>query len=111
MTPTAMNDLSTEKSLASIGINNRLFFRFFQAANTLHTKGTQALDKFGVTTQPWSVLGALSRPKVEGGMIGRRGFRWSKTPEQRFKNSIPKMYALNAEASILPRRMSAALKR
>lgn len=49
-------------------ISNRLFFRFFQAANTLHTKGTQALDEFGVTTQQWSVLGALSRPKVKEGM-------------------------------------------
>lgn len=68
MTALAMKDLSNEKSLASIEINNRLFFRFFQAANTLHTKGTQALDEFGVTTQQWSVLGALSRPKAEGGM-------------------------------------------
>ena len=63
-----MTHLTTEKSLASIEINNRLFFRLFQAANTLHTKGTQALDDFGVTTQQWSVLGALSRPQVEGGM-------------------------------------------
>lgn len=63
-----MKDLATEKSLASIEINNRLFFRFFQAANTLHTKGTQALDQFGVTTQQWSVLGALSRPQATGGM-------------------------------------------
>ena len=30
-----MKDLSAEKSLATIEINNRLFFRFFQAANTL----------------------------------------------------------------------------
>lgn len=63
-----MTDLSTEKSLAGIEINNRLFFRLFQVANTLHTKGTQALDDFGVTTQQWSVLGALSRPQAAGGM-------------------------------------------
>jgi DNA-binding MarR family transcriptional regulator len=63
-----MQDLGTEQSLASIEISNRLFFRLFQAANTLHTKGTKALDEFGVTTQQWSVLGALSRPKVSGGM-------------------------------------------
>jgi DNA-binding MarR family transcriptional regulator len=49
-------------------INNRLFFRLFQTANTLHTKGSQALEEFGVTTHQWSVLGALSRPKVTGGM-------------------------------------------
>ncbi len=63
-----MQDLSSEKSQAAYEINNRLFFRFFQAANTLHTKGTQSLEDFGVTTQQWSVLGALSRPQAKGGM-------------------------------------------
>ena len=63
-----MKDLSTEKTLATDEINNRLFFRFFQAANTLHTKGTQAMEALGVTTQQWSVLGALSRPQASAGM-------------------------------------------
>ena len=63
-----MTDPTPAPSLASIEINNRLFFRLFQAANTLHTKGTQALDEFGVTTQQWSVLGALSRPQAAEGM-------------------------------------------
>ena len=63
-----MNENSSDQSLALAEINNRLFFRFFQAANTLHTKGTQALNAFGVTTQQWSVLGALSRPQAEQGM-------------------------------------------
>lgn len=63
-----MKDLTPEKTLAVVEINNRLFFRFFQAANTLHTKGTQALSEFGVTTQQWSVLGALSRPQAAEGM-------------------------------------------
>ncbi|WP_248280591.1 MarR family winged helix-turn-helix transcriptional regulator, partial [Aromatoleum aromaticum] len=63
-----MTDAAAAKNLATIEISNRLFFRFFQAANTLHTKGTQALDEFGVTTQQWSVLGALSRPKAKDGM-------------------------------------------
>jgi DNA-binding MarR family transcriptional regulator len=63
-----MTDQSTEKNMAVQEINNRLFFRLFQTANTLHTKGTQALDGLGVTTQQWSVLGALSRPQVTGGM-------------------------------------------
>lgn len=63
-----MTDLSTEKNLASIEIANRLFFRLFQVTNTLHTKGTQALEQFGVTTQQWSVMGALSRPQAAEGM-------------------------------------------
>jgi MarR family transcriptional regulator, organic hydroperoxide resistance regulator len=58
----------SEKSHATVEINNRLFFRLFQAANTLHARGTQALDEFGVTTQQWSVLGALSRPQAADGM-------------------------------------------
>jgi DNA-binding MarR family transcriptional regulator len=63
-----MLDLRTEKTHAIHEVNNRLFFRLFQVANTLHTKGTQALEQFGVTTQQWSVLGALSRPQVTAGM-------------------------------------------
>lgn len=47
---------------------NRLFFRFFQASNTLQTKATQALDAFGITSTQWSVLGALSRPQAVDGM-------------------------------------------
>ncbi|TXT36389.1 MAG: badR [Comamonadaceae bacterium] len=49
----AMPDLKTEKNQAINEINNRLFFRLFQVANT---------------TQQWSVLGALSRPQVTDGM-------------------------------------------
>jgi MarR family transcriptional regulator, organic hydroperoxide resistance regulator len=63
-----MPQLPAEKNYPIDEINNRLFFRLFQTANTLHTKGSQALEEFGVTTQQWSVLGALSRPKVTGGM-------------------------------------------
>ena len=47
---------------------NRLFFRFFQASNTLHTKATQALDDFSITSTQWSVLGALTRPAAHAGM-------------------------------------------
>ena len=35
----------------------------------------------------------------------------SNSSESRFRNSIPKMNSLNSDASILPRRMSAALNR
>ena len=65
-----MKDLPADQDAASIEIANRLFFRFFQAANTLHTKGTQALDEFGITTQQWSVLGALSREQVLSSGMG-----------------------------------------
>jgi DNA-binding MarR family transcriptional regulator len=64
----AMADLTSEKNQTADELANRLFFRFFQTANTMHTKGTQALESLGVTTQQWSVLGALSRPQAEPGM-------------------------------------------
>ena len=56
-------DLSTKMELA-----NRLFFRLYQCANMLHKTGSRAVEKEGLTTQQWAVLGALSRPKAEGGM-------------------------------------------
>ncbi len=51
---------------------------------------------------------AVAEPRPRETISARRS---SKTSEQRFKKSIPKMYSLNSEASILPRRMSAAANR
>jgi DNA-binding MarR family transcriptional regulator len=53
---------------AKTELANRLFFRLYQCANMLHKTGSRAVEKEGLTTQQWAVLGALSRPKVEGGM-------------------------------------------
>lgn len=63
-----MPDLHTEINPEVREINSWLFFHLFQAANTLHTKGSQAVENFGMTTQLWSILGALSRPQVSEGM-------------------------------------------
>ncbi len=49
-------------------LSNRLFFRLYQTANTLHKVGAQALGEEEVTTQQWSILGALSRPTASEGM-------------------------------------------
>ncbi|MBP0623262.1 MarR family winged helix-turn-helix transcriptional regulator [Cupriavidus consociatus] len=46
-------------------VHNRLFFRLFQAGNTLDRQTSKSL---GITTVQWSVLGALSRPQVREGM-------------------------------------------
>lgn len=51
-----------------IELANRLFFRLYQCTNMLHKTGTKAVEQEGLTTQQWAVLGALSRPTVEGGM-------------------------------------------
>ena len=53
---------------ARMELANRLFFRLYQCANMLHKTGSRAVETEGLTTQQWAVLGALSRPKAEGGM-------------------------------------------
>lgn len=46
--------------------HNRLFFRLFQAGNTLDR---QCLNELGISPVHWAVLGALSRPHLnEAGM-------------------------------------------
>ncbi len=50
-------------------IANRLFFRLYQSSNLMHKAGTSAVSEYGVTTQQWAVLGALSRRQaIEEGM-------------------------------------------
>lgn len=50
---------------AAAALHNRLFFRLFQAGNTL---ARQTVKEVGLSSVQWSVLGALSRPKASGGM-------------------------------------------
>ncbi len=46
-------------------VHNRLFFRLFQAGNTLDR---QSVKELGITTVQWATLGALSRKQVKDGM-------------------------------------------
>src|SRR5882724_10727341 len=46
-------------------LNNRIFFRLFQVANTLQK---QAVKELGITTVQWAVLGALSDPRPTYGI-------------------------------------------
>lgn len=57
------NDPTYDQSVSAI--HNRLFFRMFQVGVTLERRSTKEI---GVTSVQWSVLGALSRPKVSEGM-------------------------------------------
>ncbi len=52
------------ESPASFELDNRIFFRLFQAANLMHKQGTRALADQRTTTQEWSILGALSRSEI-----------------------------------------------
>ncbi len=56
-------DESTKTDLA-----NRMFFRMYQCANMLHKTGTRAVEREGLTTQQWAILGALSRERAREGM-------------------------------------------
>jgi len=47
-------------------LNNRLFFRLLQVANVMHNVATQAVKTLDVTSQQWSVLGALARFEESG---------------------------------------------
>ncbi|MFK5979983.1 MAG: MarR family transcriptional regulator [Rhizobiaceae bacterium] len=49
-------------------LSNRLLFRMFKTTNVLHTVGTSWTQDVNLTTQQWSVIGALSRPGFEKGM-------------------------------------------
>ena len=52
------------ESPSSFELDNRIFFRLFQAANLMHKQGTRALAEQRTTTQEWSILGALSRREI-----------------------------------------------
>lgn len=53
---------------AKLELANRLFFRLYQCANMLHKTGTRAVEREGLTTQQWAVLGALSRERAQAGL-------------------------------------------
>ncbi len=62
---TAGRELPGGQERAADHLNNRIFFRLFQVANTLQK---QAVKELGVTTVQWAVLGALSDPRPTYGI-------------------------------------------
>ena len=80
--PVPAGNLQASPDRVADHLNNRIFFRLFQVANTLQR---QAVKELGVTTVQWAVLGALSDPRHlrdGGGHVGRlpgrqpSEFRW-----------------------------------
>jgi DNA-binding MarR family transcriptional regulator len=76
---------------AKLEIANRLFFRLYQCANMLHKTGTRAVEKEGLTTQQWAVLGALSRKGAEGGMTVGDMATYLKVSRQNLSGLIGRM--------------------
>jgi MarR family transcriptional regulator, organic hydroperoxide resistance regulator len=61
--------LTRETSRTSkFGLNDRLLSRFFRTANLLASRTTRWLTDQDITSQQWSVLGSLSRPRAGAGM-------------------------------------------
>ena len=79
---------------------NRLFFRLYQCANMLHKTGTRAVEAEGLTTQQWAVLGALSRPQVEGGMSVGELARYLMVSRQNLSGLIGRMERVGHVAAV-----------
>ena len=84
-------ELNENSNIARQEIANRLFFRLYQSANMLHKTGTKAVEKAGLTTQQWAILGALSRTKVERGMTVGELCRYLKTSRQNLSGLIERL--------------------
>jgi len=76
---------------AKMELANRLFFRLYQCANMLHKTGTRAVEREGLTTQRWAVLGALSREKAQGGMSIGELARYLMVSRQNLSGLIARM--------------------
>ena len=79
------------KEKTRIDLANRIFFKLYQCANMLHKTGTRAVEKEGLTTQQWAVLGALSRTDAEGGMSVGDLARYLKVSRQNLSGQIGRM--------------------
>lgn len=74
-----------------LDIANRLFFRLYQCTNMLHKTGTRAVEKEGLTTQQWAVLGALSRTGSERGISVGDLARYLKVSRQNLSGLLGRM--------------------
>jgi DNA-binding MarR family transcriptional regulator len=59
------NDIESKRHK---NLDNALLFRIFQTTNLMHKTGTKWVANSGVTTQQWSILGALSLTRAKKGI-------------------------------------------
>ncbi|MGH8821927.1 MAG: MarR family winged helix-turn-helix transcriptional regulator [Rhodoferax sp.] len=86
-----MNISTKRNETVRMDLANRVFFRLYQCANMLHKTGTRAVEAEGLTTQQWAVLGALSRPAVQGGMSVGDLARYLKVSRQNLSGLLGRM--------------------
>lgn len=84
-------DETISRQLALKEIANRIFFRLYQCDNMLHKSATKALEEFGITSQQWAVLGALSRPQVKDGMAVGELAQFLKVSRQNLSGVITRL--------------------
>jgi DNA-binding MarR family transcriptional regulator len=72
-------------------MSNLLLFRLYQCANMLHKTGTRAVESEGLTTQRWAVLGALSRPESDHGMVVGDLARYLKVSRQSLAGVVSRL--------------------
>lgn len=82
------------EAVTAAELSNRLFFRLYQCANLLHKTGTKALDRYGITTQQWAVLGALSRKAVSDGMSVTELAQFLRVSRQNLSGVINRLEAM-----------------
>lgn len=67
-----MNDANSQSTRTMsderFHLSNRLLFRLYKTVNRLHTSGTKWTNELNLTTQQWSVLGALARAEFRNGI-------------------------------------------
>jgi len=85
-----VNPMNSEET-TRIELANRVFFRLYQCANMLHKTGTKAVEREGLTTQQWAVLGALSRPAASAGMSVGDLARYLKVSRQNLSGLLSRM--------------------
>ena len=55
---------AADTAASRFDVANRLFLRLYKDSKLMHKVGTRFVAGFGVTTQQWAVLGALSGPRA-----------------------------------------------
>jgi DNA-binding MarR family transcriptional regulator len=89
-----MSNDHDREAITSAELSNRLFFRLYQCANLLHKTGTKALETYGITTQQWAVVGALSRSSVVNGMTVNELAQFLRVSRQNLSGVITRLEAL-----------------
>lgn len=89
-----MSNSLDREAVTAAELSNRIFFRLYQCANLLHKTGTKALDRYGITTQQWAVVGALSRKSVVNGMTVNELAQFLRVSRQNLSGVINRLEAM-----------------